>query len=117
MAKCLRAVYLHPKKTQREIGKNLDDYPWVDPHLILVKNIDGYRIEIYTKADYCFQGHRHSYVVRKPGEGICASGGYGEKNEIVFPTIESAFLDSLKYVYKEEELKKARRDYLLEEIL
>ena len=117
MAKCLRAVYLHPKK-ERKSKFNSDDYPWFDPHLILIKNINGYRIEIYSKPDYEFQGHRHSYVVRKPGQGIYASGGYGENNEIVLPTVESALVDSIKYVVRgEEEIKRIRREVLLEEIL
>jgi hypothetical protein len=115
MAKRLRVVYLHTEKTQ--INRNLDEYPWVNPHLILLKDINGYKIEIYSQTDYCFQGHRHSYVVKKSGQGYYSSGGYGENNEIVFPTIESAFLDSLQYVYKSEELKGAKRDYLLGEIL
>lgn len=113
MAKRLKAVYLHPKK-ERKSKLDSDDYPWFDPHLILIKNINGYRIEIYSKTDFEFQGHRHSYVVRKPGIGIYASGGYVENNEIVFPTVESALVDSIKYVGNgEQEIKRIKREVLV----
>lgn len=112
MAKRLRVTYKHPRK-----DIYLDDYPWCDPHPVLTKNINLYKIVIYSQTDYAFQGHRHSYTV-SGGKGYCASGGYGQDNEIVFPTIESALIDSLKYVTEDEnELKMIRREILLEEIL
>lgn len=117
MAKCLQSIYIDSKKRNSKL--NSDDYPWFDPHLVLVKNINGYRVEIYSQTDYEFQGHRHSYVVRKPGQGTYCSGGYGKNNEIVFPTVESALLNSIKrYIGNgEEEKQRIRREVLLEEIL
>lgn len=114
MAKRLRIDYKHRRK--EDIC--LDDYPWCKPHPVLVKHINLYKIVIYSQTDYAFKGHRHSYTVSGAGKGYCASGGYGQNNEIKFPTVESALLDSLKYVTKDEnELKIIRREALLEEIL
>ena len=113
MAKRLRVTYKHPKK-----DIYLDDYPWCDPHSVLTKHINLYKIVIYSQTDYAFKGHRHSYTVSGAGKGYCASGGYGENNEIVFPTVESALVDSVKYVGNgEQEIKKIKREVLLEEIL
>lgn len=112
--KYLRPHYINGPN--RNLEKKLDDYPWVDPKLVLVREINGNRIEIYSKADYLFQAHRHSYTVRYSG-GSCASGGYGDNNEIVFPTIESALLDSLKYVTTKNNLKELRREIILEGLL
>jgi len=100
----------------RGLEKKLDDYPWVDPHLVLVRKINGNRIEIYSQADYQFKSHRHSYVVRST-YASSSSGGYGQDNEIIYPTIQSALLDSLKYVTTKEKLKGLKREIMLEELI
>ena len=117
MAICL---YLHKNfmnGPNRGLEKKLDDYPWVDPKLILVKEINGDRIEIYSQVDYLFKSHRHSYTVRSKRGGSSISGGYGHNNEIIFPTIESALIDSLKYVTTKDKLKELRREIILEGLL
>jgi hypothetical protein len=98
------------------LENKLDDYPWMDPHLVLVRKINGNRIEIYSQADYQFKSHRHSYTV-KSTYGSSSSGGYGQDNEIIFPTIDSALMDSLKYVTTKDKLKKLKREIILEKLL
>lgn len=100
----------------RGLEEKLDDYPWLKPHLVLVRKINGNRIEIYSQADYQFKSHRHSYTVRST-YGSSSSGGYGQDNEIIFPTIDSALMDSLKYVTTKDKLKKLKREIILEGLI
>ena len=74
-------------------------------------------IEDEFSADYLFKSHRHSYTVISKRGGSSVSGGYGHDNEILFPTIESALIDSLKYVTTKDKLKELRREIILEGLL
>ena len=61
-------------------------------------DIDGWKVKIEHFSDKDYRGeNRYSYEVKYPG-GTHASGGYGEDNEIVFPTFDSAFDSALRVV-------------------
>jgi hypothetical protein len=61
-------------------------------------DIDGWEVKVEHFYDKNNNGEkRYSYEVKYPG-GTHASGGYGEDNEIVFPTFDSAFDSALRVV-------------------
>ena len=43
--------------------------------------------------------------------------GYGNKNEIIFPTIMDAFFDDLSNSVREEDFKHTKREFILGELL
>jgi hypothetical protein len=62
-------------------------------------DIDGWFVKVEHFYDKDYNGEkRYSYEVRYPYNGIHAVGGYGEDNEIVFPTFDSAFDSALRVV-------------------
>ena len=73
-------------------------------------DIDGYKVKIENFYDKDHNGEkRYSYEVKYPG-GTHASGGYGDDNEIVFPTFGLAFDSALRVVCEpiEKNLEKYR---------
>jgi hypothetical protein len=61
-------------------------------------DIDGMKVKIEHFCDKDHNGEkRYSYEV-KYTSGTHASGGYGNDNEIVFPTFDSAFDSAIRVV-------------------
>ena len=62
-------------------------------------DIDGWKVKVEHFCDKNYNGEkRYSYEIKYPHNGIHAMGGYGEDNEIVFPTFDSAFDSALRVV-------------------
>ena len=62
-------------------------------------DIDGWKVKVEHFCDKNYNGEkRYSYEIKYPHNGIHTMGGYGEDNEIVFPTFDSAFDSALRVV-------------------
>ena len=79
--------------------------------LLYVCDINDWKVKVEYFYDKNHNGERrYSYEIKYPHNGIHAAGGYGNDNEIVFPTFDSAFDSALRVVCYpiEENLDKYR---------
>lgn len=75
--------------------------------------INGKTVTIYKFFDEEFSADRYYYSIGTNHH----SGGYGQNNEIIYPTEITALIDALSHIVDKKDFLKIKRQLLIESIL
>ena len=77
--------------------------------MVYRKMVNDKDVKIYGKYDKTYDSMRYSFEI----DNNIGNGGYGNNNEILFTTIDSAYYEALTYFLTKSEIRNIKIDELL----